>query len=1275
MLSAVNKTGNKAKVGKALVSPFQKKMTAFMKPKIPPLPNGEHKKEEKEETKEKTEPPTKPVEPQSKPTEPSTTTITPKETKPEKETKTEKAPVKEVKSVEPVVTAPVIQPPPPPEPTPAPPSTPVQPTPPPSEKEKVVKDVKQVIKARIEQKQKAKEEAQAKLVEPTPPPPPPTPPVSSSEAEVSNVLTKSSPSTKNLIDSTTLSNAIKTVQLPSDDKVEEKKSSPLPVSKPQQPVTTPTVIKEPATEKVEQQVQVEVVKKPEPVETKIDEVSDKPPTVITTPTAPAIVTPVVPPNVTPVVPSTLASAVTAPPREESVNVPAKPDTPPAPAPLPAIESVVSKTVVPSPEPENVPKVSKPDDSSEKNPITDLVSPEPTVVPSTTVSPPSPPPVQPTVSEAAEVDSEDDVPLHLILVKEADKKQTKEPKSETQPETTTQPTVQETNPVGDLFASTSSTQNNEMTATSQSTANPLDLVFGDDGDDLFPPGNDFPSNAQVDPTSDPFNDLFPGLDAAPPPPPTTVATTSQSSTPITSPIVAPRTPAPAVIPPPPTPTTPGDLPVDSLDEILDSVTKQTPPGTAAPPQSPMFNPMFNNPYTNPYTNPNAPWLNWGNSQFPIDLTQPRPPSFPPFPTNPMMPNQPSPIDSMLPTQRNQNPTGMIIKSEPISSQQFTPNPTTTVPVPPPSAPTVTAPPPPPSTSQTTVEVKKPEPTPPTPPQPKRSRKPKSKPKSTPTPTPAPTSTLPHNSTLIDLLTGAQGGSSVKQKLPTAKPPPPTTPSAASSSPVLADLIKKLLQNQQGKPPTQEDIQKQAAAIIRERNLSRNQLTSLAQDPTPPTPPPTLPPSATSKASSLSSLLTGDSPNPFTGGLRFGDLELPQGSSSTSPLTNVAALSNPLFGLNLGMKPDLSSFPGFNHLDMLKKFINKDQLESSMKEEDKPVKRDRKKSSTKEKEKPAKKVKVESKPKVEPTPPPPPPSSVDLDGTKIVHSPNVKEVTTLETPSGILILTPSKKQRKRKKDPDGNLKKSPKRARQTSRSPVRASPSSSSGNSGIKRIPPAAHRGRLPRLKLKRTETKWSISDYVFHTQVPDSALDCTSIIEKAVKRRERRKSGKSGSSSNIMAQVVPSTPITPPPLQRAPPPESSVATKQLPILSPAPASAPTTPGSTSVLSPPPPLTPSTPTPVSAQTTGTCSTTAPPTPQSAVSTTPQSIESNHPPTPSDRASLKMRIKLSKNNNPPLSSSHPVSGQTPPTAGQSIVRHTPRKAKASVKYTTDHWWDDTI
>jgi len=70
--------------------------------------------------------------------------------------------------------------------------------------------------------------------------------------------------------------------------------------------------------------------------------------------------------------------------------------------------------------------------------------------------------------------------------------------------------------------------------------------------------------------------------------------------------------------------------------------------------------------------------------------------------------------------------------------------------------------------------------------------------------------------------------------------------------------------------------------------------------------------------------------------------------------------------------------------------------------------------------------------------------------------------------------------------------------------------------------------------------------------------------------------------------------------------------------------------------------------------------------------------------------MRIKLSKNNNPaPVTTTTTTATTqattnttapqtavigTPPQAAN-VVRNTPRKAKASVKYTTDHWWDDTI
>ena len=307
----------------------------------------------------------------------------------------------------------------------------------------------------------------------------------------------------------------------------------------------------------------------------------------------------------------------------------------------------------------------------------------------------------------------------------------------------------------------------------------------------------------------------------------------------------------------------------------------------------------------------------------------------------------------------------------------------------------------------------------------------------------------------------------------------------------------------------------------------------------------------------------------------------------------------------------------------------------------VKRERKASVTKAEPKVTKKLKIDtSAPPREPE-------------TKIVHSPNVTEVTTLETPSGTLILTPTKASAKavakKRKLPTGEPSrglKSPKRVRNSSRSPVRAQHSSSGSYQRPSRrsLPPAAYRGKLPQIKLTRKNgQKWTISDYIFPTTVPDSELDCTKIIEKAVQRRQRRKSGKR----------APSAQKTPPPLQRAPqegPTPSGSAVKQLPILSPAPATSPAS-CTVAVISPPP-LTPST----------------PGAPTQSVTTTPQSVESNNPPV-SDTVmpSLKIKIKLSKNNNPPPTTTSSGGG------GGTMVRSTPRKAKREVKYTVDQWWDE--
>ena len=544
-----------------------------------------------------------------------------------------------------------------------------------------------------------------------------------------------------------------------------------------------------------------------------------------------------------------------------------------------------------------------------------------------------------------------------------------------------------------------------------------------------------------------------------------------------------------------------------------------------------------------------------------------------------------------------------------------------------------------------------------------------------------SSLTQNSSLAALLK-----SSTPPTLPssTVTPPKPTSTTSGrdhvnslfnptSSSPTLQtstmfqDLIKKILKQQQQKPSTPKEIQEQAQLILQNANFSRNQLSDLASlgnltKPTPTPPPPTAAatPTGSAATSSLSSLLQSSNSNLDKHRQLFGGLELlfqnqSPDTAAVAKAAAAAAAATKTQKQNQTKEENQTTAPqGLDAARDLLRKIKSIRETSSLIDAPTPsislsgstatssggvtVKRERKASVTKAEPKVTKKLKIDtSAPPREPE-------------TKIVHSPNVTEVTTLETPSGTLILTPTKASAKavakKRKLPTGEPSrglKSPKRVRNSSRSPVRAQHSSGSYQRPSRRsLPPAAYRGKLPQIKLTRKNgQKWTISDYIFPTTVPDSELDCTKIIEKAVQRRQRRKSGKR----------APSAQKTPPPLQRAPqegPTPSGSAVKQLPILSPAPATSPAS-CTVAVISPPP-LTPST----------------PGAPTQSVTTTPQSVESNNPPV-SDTVmpSLKIKIKLSKNNNPPPT--------TTSSGGGTMVRSTPRKAKREVKYTVDQWWDE--
>ena len=752
--------------------------------------------------------------------------------------------------------------------------------------------------------------------------------------------------------------------------------------------------------------------------------------------------------------------------------------------------------------------------------------------------------------------------------------------------------------------------------------------------------------------------------------------------------------------------------NSLDDILneiDASTKMPLPGQTTP-----NTPQANNPFPFPPTNQNSPFSAgpnpysnyWNQINNPIiDLPSMNFPPMGQLGSNPilasMMNSQNNMIQGMGP---NPNSNLPIIKQEPglfnqnaslqasLSPSAASSSPMVS-PVPPRAA--QVAPPQPPSSQQLRPEassliaetLKKAD---------KKRRKSSSSQKlptassSLTPPTPEPgiqglqrsrRSSLTQNSSLAALLK-----SSTPPTLPssTVTPPKPTSTTSGrdhvnslfnptSSSPTLQtstmfqDLIKKILKQQQQKPSTPKEIQEQAQLILQNANFSRNQLSDLASlgnltkpAPTPPPPTAAATPTGSAATSSLSSLLQSSNSNLDKHRQLFGGLELlfqnqSPDTAAVAKAAAAAAAATKTQKQNQTKEENQTTAPqGLDAARDLLRKIKSIRETSSLIDAPTPsislsgstatssggvtVKRERKASVTKAEPKVTKKLKIDtSAPPREPE-------------TKIVHSPNVTEVTTLETPSGTLILTPTKASAKavakKRKLPTGEPSrglKSPKRVRNSSRSPVRAQHSSGSYQRPSRRsLPPAAYRGKLPQIKLTRKNgQKWTISDYIFPTTVPDSELDCTKIIEKAVQRRQRRKSGKR----------APSAQKTPPPLQRAPqegPTPSGSAVKQLPILSPAPATSPAS-CTVAVISPPP-LTPST----------------PGAPTQSVTTTPQSVESNNPPV-SDTVmpSLKIKIKLSKNNNPPPT--------TTSSGGGTMVRSTPRKAKREVKYTVDQWWDE--
>jgi len=440
-------------------------------------------------------------------------------------------------------------------------------------------------------------------------------------------------------------------------------------------------------------------------------------------------------------------------------------------------------------------------------------------------------------------------------------------------------------------------------------------------------------------------------------------------------------------------------------------------------------------------------------------------------------------------------------------------------------------------------------------------------------------------------------------------------APVTNPLFNQVIANMIQQQQRaqKPPTAEDIQRQAKMILEQSKLNSINKPQLT------------PPSAQSLQSLLASTATPPAipsaqgtnllgNNPFWGGLR----NIFSNNDNTTPTTTPTTTPAPV--------PPL---------------IKTDDL-SSLIEPTVIVPAADVKPTVKSEKKTERKPSIATKPK--PTTAAAPPTTGSTRGRskkskgqrleanlekirsirkeeekaskhhKIVHSPNVREITTLETPSGTITLTPTKKmakslsasKRKNTTPPAADAAgKPPKRSRgapKNSPVQVRAYGRNRSGSP----MNPAkalakARKGRLPKLRLSRkigegeSIPKWRI-EHVFTSNVTDAEIDCTPILD----RRSRKRAN---------------TPkMTPPPLQRAPgtaavPPsdQKSPAARILPTLSPAPSN----PDLDSV---PPP-------------------------------------SNHQP-------VRLKIRLSRNNNRP-------------TVG--TLRSTPRKAKAQVKYTVDSWWDE--
>jgi len=571
------------------------------------------------------------------------------------------------------------------------------------------------------------------------------------------------------------------------------------------------------------------------------------------------------------------------------------------------------------------------------------------------------------------DSEDDLPLDVIVIKKSSKepepkKEPSTPTTSVAPPTSTPPPpsaaefIMTVNPVEapigqptyvgrsmSIFDQPTTTGSAPVplpeasTESNTPTANPLDLVFGPDGDD-----NIF-GNAGDDPSA-----LLPDIFGSTPPLPTA----SPHSLPVLPSPISGMVPSPLLTSMPVTPVT---LPpsgvqqqqppeANSLDDILNEIDASTKmstpmPGTPGTPHTPNNNPFpfppTNQNSGNPFPNPmySNYWNQINNSI--IDLPSMNFPPMGQLGSNPILSSMMSSNNNSGNTFQGMGPSSSlpIIKQEPglfssaplqspSSSPMVSPVPPRT-PVPPQSLQhqlrQETA------TSSLIAETLKksdkkrrkssssqklPSATSLTPPTPEqhqlqRSRK----------------SSLTQNSSLAALLksatpptlpistskqstTSTTSGRDHVNSLFNPKQVAPT-PAASSKSPTLQsssmfqDLIKKILKQQKQKPSTPKEIQEQAQLILQNANFSRNQLSDLASlakvpvTPVPVTPPP--PPSAavttttagtTSTAtSSLSSLLqsTSNSSNLDKHRQLFGGLELlfQNQSPDTAALAKAAA----------------------------------------------------------------------------------------------------------------------------------------------------------------------------------------------------------------------------------------------------------------------------------------------------------------------------------------------------------------------------------------------------